>query len=269
MPGSRPLPVKPSRRPAVAAVSVLLSAFAVAADEGANPPDGKPPIAEKVMDELRAAGAARAELLTEQQEWAVDREKLELLKSTVVREAERHRAAAAGARQAEARLRKRLEQQKAAQRRLRSVETVVDALCERLEKALADLAGRSLPGMVPPDRAAGITEPSRRLAAGVERLDEVRRRTKRAAVEVIGGSLGGRTVAVRLLRVGGVAAWWLGLDGKQAGTAAVRDGQVLLSATPEPRDVQAIRKAFVIAEGRGTPDWALLPIRTEAAKGKD
>ena len=46
----------------------------------------------------------------------------------------------------------------------------------------------------------------------------------------------------------------------------MRDGRVLLSATAEPRDVQAIRKAFVIAEGRGTPDWALLPIQTEAAK---
>ncbi len=268
MPGSRRFLGKPSKQPAVVAVSVLLLALAAvaAADEDPNQPNGKQPIAEQVMAELRTAGAARVQLLKEKQQWAIDREKLELLKSTVLGEAKRHRSVAAKARQTEAELRERLEQHKAGQQRLKSVEGVVDALCERLEKALAGLANRSLPGLVPPDRAARITEPGRRLAVGVDRLHAVRRQTKRAAVEVVSGSVEGRTLAVKLLRVGGVAAWWLSLDGKQAGTAAVRDGQVLLSAAAEPRDVQAILKAFAIAEGRGTPDWALLPVKPEAAK---
>ncbi len=248
------------------AIIALLSAAGVAAAGDPTAGGEKPAVAEQVMAELRAAGAARAQLLKERQQWAVEKEKLELLKSTVLREAERHKAAAAAARQAEAKLRKRLAKRKGGRQRLESVEAAVDMLCERLEKALADLARRSLPGLVPPDRAAGITEPGRRLAAGVERLEEARRRTKRAGVEVVGGSLGGRRMAVRLLRVGGVAAWWMSLDGKQAGTAAVRDGRVILSAVTEPRDVQAVRKAFAVAEGRETPDWALLPVPPPPAK---
>ena len=248
------------------AIIALLSAAGVAAAGDPTAGGEKPAVAEQVMAELRAAGAARAQLLKERQQWAVEKEKLELLKSTVLREAERHKAAAAAARQAEAKLRKRLAKRKGGRQRLESVEAAVDMLCERLEKALADLARRSLPGLVPPDRAAGITEPGRRLAAGVERLEAARRRTKRAGVEVVGGSLGGRRMAVRLLRVGGVAAWWMSLDGKQAGTAAVRDGRVILSAVTEPRDVQAVRKAFAVAEGRETPDWALLPVPPPPAK---
>jgi hypothetical protein len=244
----------------------LLSVAGIAA-AGDPAADGeKPAVSEQVMSELRAAGAARAQLLKERQQWAVEKEKLELLKSTVLREAERHKAAAAAARQAEAKLRQRLVERKGGRQRLESVEAAVDALCERLEKALADLARRSLPGLVPPDRAAGITEPARRLAAGVERLEEARRRTRRAGVEVVGGLLGERKMAVRLLRAGGAAAWWMSLDGNQAGTAAVRDGQTILNAVTDPRDVRAIRKAFGMAEGRETPDWALLPVPPPAAK---
>lgn len=229
-------------------------------------PTTRPAVAEQVMAELRAANAARARLLTEHQDWAGEKEKLALLKSTVLREADRQKAAASAARRAEADLRKRLAERQADQRRLRSVEAVVDALCERLEKALDELAKRSLPGLVPPDRAAGITQPARRLAAGTERLEEARRRTKRAGVEVVGGHLEGRRLAVKLLRAGGVAAWWLSLDGKLAGTAAVRDGRVVLRRVADERDVQAVRKAFAIAEGRAAPDWALLPAGPARAK---
>ena len=267
MPDLQPPSSKPSGQPSAFAIgAALLLAAAVAAAKDPNQSSSRPAIAEQVMAELRAAGAARAQFLKEQQDWAAEKQKLKLLKTTVLGEAERHEAMAAKARQAEAGLRKRLAEQKARQRRLESIEAVIDTLCERLEKALAGLAKRSLPGVVPPDRAAGITEPGRRLAAGVERLEETRRRTRRAGVEVVGGSIEGRTTAVKLLRVGGVAAWWMSLDGKLAGTADVRDGRVLLTVAAEPQDVQAIRKALAIAEGRGTPDWTLLPVQPAAPK---
>ena len=261
-------PAKPSKRPALAlgAACVLLSALAVTARAQTSQPDSNQPVAKQVMSELRAAGEARAQLLKEQQQWALEKEKLELLKSTVMREAKLRRAAATKARQAETELRQRLEQHKVAQQRLKSVEGVVDALCERLEKALAKRAGKSLPGLVPPDRAASITEPGRRLAAGVDRLRQVRRRAKQAAVEIVSGSLENQTIAVKMLRAGGVAAWWLSLDGKQAGPATVRDGQVILTKATKLEDVQAIQNAFAIAEGRGTPNWALLPVQTQAPK---
>lgn len=268
MHGSGKPPVKPSKRPALAltALCALLSALAVTARAQTNPPDANQPVARQVMSELRAAGEARGQLLKEQQQWALDKEKLELLKSTVIRETQRHLKAATEARQTETGLRRRLTQHKVAQQRLKAVEGVVDALCERLEKALAELAGKSLPGLVPPDRAAGITEPGRRLAAGVDRLRQVRRRAKQAAVEVVSGSLKKQTIAVKMIRAGGVAAWWLSLDGKQAGTAAMRDGQMILTLATRLEDTQAIQNAFAIAEGRGTPNWSLLPVQTEAPR---
>jgi len=266
MPDSGTPSAGPSKRPALAALCLLLSATAVGAQADPNQPADKRPVSEQVMAQLRAAGEARAQRLKETQQWALEKQKLELLKATVARESRRHRAAAAEARQTETKLRARLEQHQARQQRLKAVEGVVDAICERLEKALDELAAKSLPGLVPPDRAAGITEPGRRLAAGVDRLRQVRRRTTQAAVEVVGASLDGQAVAVKILRAGGVAAWWLSLDGKKAGTAVVRDGQTILSAAADLQDTQAIRKAFAIAEGRGTPDWALLPVQTKPAE---
>jgi len=257
---------KAARRWAVVSAGVLGLTVACAGAQDANGTDGGPALSDRVMSALRAAGEARAQLLKERQEWDLQKQQLELLKSTVLREAERHKRIAATARQAQAELEKQRATQTATRRRLESVEAMVDALCERLEKALAGVAKGSLPGIVPPDRAAGITQPGRRLAAAVERLEEARRRTRRAGVEVVGGTLNGRSVAVRLLRAGGAAAWWLSLDGKQAGTAELRGGDLILRPAPDPQDVQAIRKAFAIAEGRGTPDWALLPVPPSASK---
>lgn len=225
-----------------------------------------PVVSEQVLSELRGAGEARKALLAEHQDWALDREKLELLKATILGEAQRHGKQAQQARQAEKALRDRLQRQQERHGRLLAVEAAVDSLCERLEKALADLAGRSLPGVVPPDRSESVTEPARRLAAAVERLDDAARRAKRSAVEVVGGSLAGRPTAVRLLRIGGVAAWWMSLDGHSVGTAAVRDGRCVLTPTTEAPDADAIRKAFGIAEGRATPDWVLLPVSPPPAR---
>jgi len=136
---------------------------------------------------------------------------------------------------------------------------MLDALAERLEKALGVLAAESLPGLVPPDTAAGVTDPARRFDAAVARLEETEGRLGTATVEIVTGALGGREVTVRLLRVGGVAAWWTSLDGSRAG-AARRDGDVLaLTPASSPEVVEAIQKAFAVAEGRAAPDWVVLP----------
>jgi len=256
------------RRPAPAGAGWLAVLLLAGSACAAAPPAPKqaPAVAERVMAELRAANAARQQLLAERQAWAMEKEKLALLKTTVRGEAERFRAEAAKAKQAEAGLQKQLTDRRARQRRLQAVEAMVDALCERLEKALAALAGRSLPGVVPPDRAAGITEPGRRLAAAAGRLDDAERRAKQPAVELLSGTLAGRSMAVKVLRIGSVAAWWVTLDGKQAGTAAVEDGKLALHPVTKPADAQAIARAFTIVEGRATPDWLLLPVHRAKAK---
>jgi len=212
-----------------------------------------------VQAHLAAAHRARSQLAEEEQAWAVERERLELLIAAVRQRAQRLRADAQKAAKKRADLAGEVEALSAKQERLRQVEAMLDALAERLEKALGVLAAESLPGLVPPDTAAGVTDPARRFDAAVARLEETEGRLGAATVEIVTGTLGGREVTVRLLRVGGVAAWWTSLDGSRAG-AARRDGDVLaLTPASSPEVVEAIQKAFAVAEGRAAPDWVVLP----------
>ena len=252
-------------RTGAALVLPLLLAGAAAPQEGASQAP-RPSVPEQVTAELRAAHEARTQLTKEREEWAFEKQRLQLLASVVRSEAERFQALAEKARREATDLRTRTEDLTAAKRRLEHVEAMIDSLAERLEKAMEALAAKSLPGLVPPDTAAAITEPAKRLAADARRLDDLRRRTARADIELIVGTLSGRTVTVRLLRAGAVAAWWMTLDGKQTGAAAVESGKVILSPSKTPDEKAAIRKAFAIADGHAAPDWVLLPVhqsRTE------
>ncbi len=238
---------------------VAVAALAAAAGAGeASKPSGDAPVGEQAMAQLHAANAAREQLLREEESWRGEKQRLRLLLDTVRREAEEleKRAAEAGAQAVE--LRKPIGDLKASQQRLEQVEAMLDALADRLEKALAKRYQNTLPGLVPVDRAARITDPTARLTAAAQRLDEARRQARRAAVEVVTGRLVAREITVKLLRIGGVAAWWTTLDGERAGTAAVQQGRLLL--TPASKGGQAaIQRAFAIVEGRAAPDWALLP----------
>ena len=255
-------PPRGVRLPLLAACLLTLP-FAVAA--GPDDAQDAATVPEKVQAHLAAAHAARTELAKEREAWAMEKERLELLASTVRSEAERFRAAAEEAKSDEATLRSRTETLQAAKQRLEHLEAMIDTVAERLEKALDTLAATFLPGVVPPDVAAGVTDPARRLAAGAGRLDEARLRTQRSGIELVVGTLGERQVTIRLLRAGAVAAWWITLDGKQTGTAAVRDGKVILRPAKTPDETAAIRKAFAIADGHTPPDWILLPVRTAEA----
>lgn len=235
-----------------AGLAVLLGA--------ASPGPVGPALPKQVMVELRQANAARAQLLHEEQDWAMEAERLELLLATVNDEARRLTAEADEALRDQAKLQKQLADVRARRERAEEIEATVDTLCERLERALDDLASRSLPGLVPPDRAADITEPDKRLAAAARRLETTERRARKAGVEIVQGSLDGKIVTIKLLRLGGVSAWWLTLDGGQAGTAMMVAGALTLSRADRPRDVEAIGKAMAIVEGRAAPDWSLLPI---------
>jgi len=245
--------------PAAGALAALLSLASAGPDK---PPASQPapPVAQRVLAELQAANAARRQLLQAEQDWALETERLELLESTVVGEAARLKAAAAEARREAAKLTGRAAGLRARQQRLEEVEAMVDAVSERLEKALEALAGRSLPGLVPPDRAAGITDPSARLSAAVDRLGQAEQQARKPNIELVVGALDGEPMTVKLLRAGGVAAWWTSLDGKRAGQAALTGGKLILTAARTPADAEAIRKAFAIAEGRAAPAWVLLPV---------
>lgn len=246
-------------------VAAFFAALAAVLGAASSQPAG-PALPEQVIAELRRANAARTQRLNEQQEWAMEAERLELLLATVNDEAARFTAEADQAAKDQAEFKKQLAALRARQERLEAIEEAIDTVCERLEEALDALAARSLPGLVPPDRAAGITEPDRRLAAGARRLEMAERRACKAAVEIVQGNLDGKTVTVKLLRLGGVSAWWLALDGDQAGTAAMAADVLTLRRADRPADVQAIRKALAIVEGRAAPDWVLLPFARKPVK---
>lgn len=257
MTGQRNLP----SRCFVLLVAALLAAPAAAAWAAAKQ---APSVPQQVMAELRAANAARAARLREQQDWALEEQKLELLQAAVGAETKRLADGAAEAKRQAAELRKRLRAAEAKQKRLEAVEAMIDTLAERLEHALGALAAATIPGVVPVDRAAGITDPAARLAAAVQRISDAEQRAREPGIELVTGSLAGQPATVKLLRIGGVAAWWVTLDRERTGTAAIQDGKLVLLPAATPENGQAIEKAFAIAEGRAAPHWVLLPIRREA-----
>jgi hypothetical protein len=220
----------------------------------------------KVMAELQGANTARSRLLKEEQDWEMEKQRLELLRSTIVEETRRLRAAASEDKKRETELRKKMTIAEARQQRLTQIEAMVDALAERLEKALEVLSKRSLPGLIPPDTAAGIIDPSRRLAAAAGRLDQAHRRARASGIEIVEGRLDKEPVTIKLLRAGGAAAWWISLDGKRAGTATVENGSLVLKASTGPNDIAEIRKAFSIVSGQVAPDWVTLPAHHIEAK---
>jgi hypothetical protein len=252
----------PSRRQfawTLAAAASLIGLLGLHAAEPTTRP-ATAPVAERVADELRGAQAARRELLEAEQDWAMEKERLELLRSTVEARAERLRERAEAARTEQAGLERASAEARGAVDRLTRVEAMIASLADRLEAALADLARRNLPGVVPPPGdASAAGGPAERLAAAAERLARAGDRAGRGGVEIVTGSLGGEPLTVKLLRAGSAAAWWCSLDGKRCGQAILRNGELVLRPTPTPADAEAIGRAFAIAEGLAAPAWVLLP----------
>lgn len=223
------------------------------------PSDGAPSLPVQVLAELEQANAARAELSRVQSRWRDEKQKIELLLSTVRQQRDHYQARA----DRDNELRQEREKQLAAfetnRKRLADIEAMLDALCERLEVSLGKLQARSFPGLVPPDRAQRITDPAGRLASAVGRIEETRLRAKNSAIELVVGSLDGEELTVKLLRAGSAAAWWVSLDGLQAGTAKMDRGKLVLARATSLADIQAVNTAFDVIEGRLAPVWLLVP----------
>ncbi len=118
------------------------------------------------------------------------------------------------------------------------------------------LARELPPGAVSEPRAGGeggFDEAMRALEASERALETV-------AVEIVPGRLGERTLAVKALRVGGAAAWWLAMDGAEAGTLRRQDGEVVLTPSADPDTRDAIARAIAIVEQRHPAAIELLPL---------
>jgi len=250
------------RRPTAPVLTLVACLLALPLAGGAGPQNAArdaAPVPQQVQAELQAAHQARTHLAEETRAWTAEKERLDLLLSAVRRRTERLQAEAKEAEAARDELKKKLDTLSAETQRLETVRTLFDALSERLEKDLETLAAGALPGLVPPDAAAGVTDPARRLDAAVARLEETESRLATVTVEIVTGVLEGREVTVKLLRAGGAAAWWTSLDGDRAGTARREGDRLVLQTLAAPAAAEAIRKAVAVAEGRAAPDWTLLP----------
>ena len=241
---------------------VCVSIFLVLAGHGVSQTtsrDAGLPVSEQVLAELDRANAARAKLSSEQSKWRAEKQKIELLLSTIRQQTRNCQAQA----DRDNKLRQLREKQIATfetnRKRLADIETMLDSLCERLEVSLAKLRAENLPGLVPPDRAQSITDPAGRLASATGRIEEALARGKNSSVELVTGSLAGEEITIKLLRAGAAAAWWVSLDGLQAGTARMERGKLVLTRAAEAVDNQSIIAAFNVIEGRLAPSWLLLP----------
>jgi len=220
----------------------LIVAFVCAAVLAAADP------AADALAELRAANRARGELARESAAWTAERQRLEALISATEAEARRCTEAATAAEQSVLTAR----EQAAALGRDADPATLqarLDHAAGELATRLRVLARQAVPGVLPQGEPAGFD-------AVVKSLEVAERAAGTVTVEVVTGTCAGQSEAVKLLRVSGAGAWWVALDGRRAGTAAMVEGALVLTPV---ETAGAILAAFLQLEGRQPPSIVELP----------
>lgn len=242
-------------------LSLLLAwgvATAVATDEG-------PPIPRQVLDDLTAANEARARRLREEDEWSQEKQRIELLRSTVQRETRR----VGNATDAASKVIQQLEEDGRARqderRKIEALRSLLARLTERVHRELSAIEKTCPPGIIPKVQPQTSATPEVRFLAVTDLLAQAKRQATRAGVEIVSGTLARKPTTVRLLRIGGVAAWWCSLDGKRAGRATVSAGELQLR-TVTADEAASIRSAFDMAQGRVAPGWVVLHVEREAGQ---
>lgn len=226
---------------------LLLAAVAAGAAE--------PSPAREALDQAQAAHALRVEAAREAAAWAGERQRLEALIAATVAETQRLEREVEAAEQT----------RRAAEARLAALGDGADLEILRqrladggaaLAAALSELSRRLPPGAVAPS-ASGGGEAA--FDAAVRALEAAERAAGTVAVEVVTGERAGQPEAVKVLRVGGAAAWWLALDGRSAGVLRWGGARPELVPATEPAVLAAIAAAIAQVEGRQTPAIVLLP----------
>jgi hypothetical protein len=209
-----------------------------------------------IIEDLRAANSARAALASEASEWSTERERLAAVHEAVVADIERLEREAAAAEK----------QRDVAETELTSLGTGADDLepiravlaqnAAFVREQLTDLAQQLPPGAVAVPAAIGEAS----FDDAIRALDATERASSTVTIEVVPGELSGQKVAVKMLRVAGACAWWVGLDGADAGTVSIRDGKVALNSAEDAATRESIMLAIAIAEGRHASELMVLPL---------
>lgn len=205
-----------------------------------------------VLEALRSANQARSELARESAAWATERQRLQALIAATNAETVRLERAATLSETARDSAQARLAALGSASV-LEAVRAELAGAGSRAKQALEALAARLPPGVMP--RWADDES----FEAAVRVLEAAEQAAGRIAIEVVTGELGTQRLAVKVLRVAGAAAWWMTLDGSQAGIVTITDGAVILTLVDESGRA-AISAALGQIEGRQTPSVVLLPV---------
>jgi len=219
---------------------------------------GEVPVSEKILHQLQSAGHARRTLLKEREEWAAEKQRLELLVSTVQQRSARYRKKTEENQKRIAEYGKKDRELADLRDRHQAVSEVIDQMAAWLKKQLDEMDTESIPGLVAP-ATEKADDPAGRLSSGVIRLTRSIERGRDSAIELVSGFIGEKEITVNLVRAGGVAAWWVSLDWNKAGVARVEDGRLILEPAAGFVEAGEIKKALEILKKRRSPELLILP----------
>ncbi len=222
------------------------------------------PVSEQIIAELQQADRARSQRMSEAQEWEMEEQRLELLLSTLQREAERLEKEASRDEGEYSLKEKEASALIEKESKLQEWRIQLDELAEVINSELDELNRISPPGLVPKQIPPTSAKPEEHFYTALRRLDQTTRMTESAGIELVSGTLNGESVTVRLLRAGGVTAWWQSLDGENGGTATSTSGNLTLQ-TGTAGEIEQIHQSFEIMESRSPAKWVFLPMQSPEA----
>ncbi len=207
----------------------------------------------RISEELRAANDARGRQGSEIQAWKLESDRLS--------------AAADGLRAELARIQAELAAAESIRSGLKGEHERLGAGdAAKAQQILAEAAAatrariQALATTLPP--GALIVPADDGLDSVLRAIEQSQHQASQVAVEVSAGHLVGdpadKRTAVRLLRAASLM-WWASLDGDAAGTATVDGNGLQLAPLSERGDIDTIRRAVAIAEGRAAAEPVALP----------
>jgi hypothetical protein len=225
----------------------------LSAAEGDVPPNAMA----ATLAQLTAANAARAELARNEAAWRLERDRLlALIAAAQAEQARLEAAATAAENERDVAIATTTAMNDSS--RLQATSTAMAESAARMRVQLQQIAANVPPGTIATvdNQLAGEAL----FDAVIHALDVSERAATTITVEVVTGQRDGHTEAVKLLRAAGAAAWWVSLDGQNAGIAQMNAGNLHLHNVPDRREQDAIRSALAQAEGRSPPALVVMPL---------
>ena len=220
--------------------------------------------ADDAVEHLRSANELRSQRAQEEQAWLLEKERQDVLLSSLSDELERIEAKRKALLSQIKTL--EVERPKEVVESSTKLATFMTEIATLIETELQSRQSTLPPGALPsPLLEEG--PPADALASALKTISEAERRAAQISIELVEGKLGATKRSVELLRMGGLAAWWSSLDGSESGTAIMQNGELILELSTESATTNAISQAIRIARGRAAPSLVSLPYQPIHQKG--